>query len=158
MGDFLDDSGPYALRAGFVDLPALGQLVLGDASSVHVGVLPQVLSGLYERAVCHGSQAIRRELPSCCSSKRFTCCVCCTWCAILCEITTAVTWQTRQEKDMRTIDRVREVAPPPLNARDKEMVRVAQRCIMASLDHSRAAAITLTTDTGGRCCPTSQSG
>ena len=27
------------------------------------------------------------------------------------------------------------------------MVRVAQRCIMASLDHSRAAAITLTTDT-----------
>jgi hypothetical protein len=46
------------------------------------------------------------------------------------------------------IDRVREVAPPPLNARDKEMVRVAQRCIMASLDHSRAAAITLTTDTG----------
>ncbi len=49
---------------------------------------------------------------------------------------------------MRTIDRVREVAPPPLNARDKEMVRVAQRCIMASLDHSRAAAITLTTDLG----------
>jgi excisionase family DNA binding protein len=55
---------------------------------------------------------------------------------------------TRQEKEMRTIDRVREVSPPPLNAKDKEMVRVAQRCIMASLDHSRAAAITLTTDTG----------
>ena len=35
-----------------------------------------------------------------------------------------------------------------LNAKDKEMVRVAQRCIMASLDHSRAAAITVTTDTG----------
>jgi excisionase family DNA binding protein len=49
---------------------------------------------------------------------------------------------------MRTIDRVREVAPPPLDAKDMEMVRVAQRCIMASLDHSRAAAITLTTDTG----------
>jgi len=49
---------------------------------------------------------------------------------------------------MRTIDRVREVSPPPLNAKDKEMVRVAQRCIMASLDHSRAAAITLTTDAG----------
>lgn len=49
---------------------------------------------------------------------------------------------------MRTIDRVREVTPPLLNARDREMVRVAQRCIMASLDHSRAAAITLTTDTG----------
>lgn len=28
------------------------------------------------------------------------------------------------------------------------MVRVAQRCIMASLDHSRAASIALTTDTG----------
>ncbi len=29
-----------------------------------------------------------------------------------------------------------------------EMARVAQRCIMEALDHSRAAAITLTTDTG----------
>lgn len=28
------------------------------------------------------------------------------------------------------------------------MARVAQRCIMQALDHSRAAAITLTTDTG----------
>ena len=49
---------------------------------------------------------------------------------------------------MRTVDRIRELAPLPLNAKDKEMVRVAQRCIMASLDHSRAAVITLTTDTG----------
>ena len=49
---------------------------------------------------------------------------------------------------MRTVDRISEVAPLPLNAKDKEMVRVAQRCIMASLDHSRAAVITLTTDTG----------
>ncbi|MCE2681247.1 MAG: helix-turn-helix domain-containing protein [Burkholderiales bacterium] len=49
---------------------------------------------------------------------------------------------------MRAIDRIREVSAPPLNAKDKEMVRVAQRCIMASLDHSRAAVITLTTDTG----------
>lgn len=49
---------------------------------------------------------------------------------------------------MGTIDRVREVPTPPLNAKDKEMVRIAQRCIMASLDHSRAASITLTTDTG----------
>jgi len=53
---------------------------------------------------------------------------------------------------MRTSDRVREVSPPLLSAKDKEMVRVAQRCIMASLDHSRAASITLTTDTGE--CPT----
>ncbi len=49
---------------------------------------------------------------------------------------------------MRTLDRTREVPPLPLNAKDKEMVRIAQRCIMASLDHSRAAAIMLTTDTG----------
>jgi excisionase family DNA binding protein len=49
---------------------------------------------------------------------------------------------------MRTIDRVREVPPPLLTPKDQEMVRVAQRCIMASLDHSRAATITLTTDTG----------
>jgi excisionase family DNA binding protein len=49
---------------------------------------------------------------------------------------------------MGTIDRVREVPTPPLNAKDKEMVRIAQRCIMAYLDHSRAASITLTTDTG----------
>lgn len=49
---------------------------------------------------------------------------------------------------MRTIDHVREVTPPVLNPKDKEMVRLAQRCIMASLDHSRAAVITLTTDTG----------
>jgi len=49
---------------------------------------------------------------------------------------------------VRTVDRVREVSSPPLDAKDMAMVRVAQRCIMASLDHSRAAAITLTTDTG----------
>jgi excisionase family DNA binding protein len=51
---------------------------------------------------------------------------------------------------MATVDHVREVVPPPLNAKDQEMVRLAQRCIMASLDHSRAASITLTTDTGER--------
>ncbi|MBC2770618.1 helix-turn-helix domain-containing protein [Pusillimonas minor] len=49
---------------------------------------------------------------------------------------------------MRTLDRTREVSPPLLSPKDKEMVRVAQRCIMAALDHSRAASITLTTDTG----------
>lgn len=49
---------------------------------------------------------------------------------------------------MRTIDGVREVSPPLLNAKDKEMVRIAQRCIMAALEHSRAASITVTTDTG----------
>jgi excisionase family DNA binding protein len=49
---------------------------------------------------------------------------------------------------MRTLDRIREVTPPPLNERELEMARVAQRCIMEALDHSRAASITLTTDNG----------
>lgn len=49
---------------------------------------------------------------------------------------------------MRTIDRVQEITPPPLTAKDKAMVQAAQPCIMACLDHSRAAAITLTTQTG----------
>lgn len=49
---------------------------------------------------------------------------------------------------MRTVDRAREVVPPPMSERDIEMARVAQRCIMEALDHSRAAAIMLTTDTG----------
>ncbi|MBU6493169.1 MAG: excisionase family DNA-binding protein [Burkholderiales bacterium] len=49
---------------------------------------------------------------------------------------------------MRTIDRISEMTPPPLTDDELEMARVAQRCIMEALDHSRAAAITLTTDTG----------
>ena len=49
---------------------------------------------------------------------------------------------------MRAIDRVREVSPARLSAEDQELVRVAQRCIMASMGHSRAAFITLTTETG----------
>ena len=48
---------------------------------------------------------------------------------------------------MRTVDRNSE-APPVMSDREKEMARVAQRCIMAALDHSRAAAITLTTEDG----------
>jgi excisionase family DNA binding protein len=35
-----------------------------------------------------------------------------------------------------------------MSPKDIEMARVAQRCIMEALDHSRAAAITLTTDAG----------
>jgi len=46
------------------------------------------------------------------------------------------------------VDRIREVVPPPLSEREKEMARVAQRCIVEALDHSRAAAIMLTTDSG----------
>ena len=49
---------------------------------------------------------------------------------------------------MRTIEKSRQVIPPAMSAKDIEMARVAQRCIMEALDHSRAAAITLTTDSG----------
>ncbi|PMS37545.1 excisionase family DNA-binding protein [Trinickia symbiotica] len=49
---------------------------------------------------------------------------------------------------MPTVDRLHEVTPPPLTDAELEMARVAQRCIMEALDHSRAAAITLTTDKG----------
>jgi excisionase family DNA binding protein len=49
---------------------------------------------------------------------------------------------------MRTLERTRQVLPPPLSPQDMEMARVAQRCIMEALDHARAAAITFTTDSG----------
>jgi hypothetical protein len=45
------------------DLPALGQLVLGDEKSVHVDVLALLLSGLHERAVRHKSQAQSKIFP-----------------------------------------------------------------------------------------------
>jgi excisionase family DNA binding protein len=49
---------------------------------------------------------------------------------------------------MSTLDRLREITPPPMTESDIEMARIAQRCIMEALDHSRAASITLTTDKG----------
>jgi hypothetical protein len=49
---------------------------------------------------------------------------------------------------MSTLDRFREVTPPAMSEGDIEMARVAQRCIMEALDHSRAASIILTTDKG----------
>lgn len=49
---------------------------------------------------------------------------------------------------MGTPEKVRQVLPPALSSKDMEMARVAQRCIAEALDHSRAAAITLTTDDG----------
>ena len=49
---------------------------------------------------------------------------------------------------MSTIEKTRQLIEPPMSKKDIEMARVAQRCIMESLDYSRAAAITLTTDTG----------
>ena len=54
-----------SLKGCFTQLPTLTQFGLGDTSSVHVGVLPQVLSGLHERAVCHGSQAQFARWPNC---------------------------------------------------------------------------------------------
>lgn len=49
---------------------------------------------------------------------------------------------------MHTVDRFQKMTPPPMTEHELEMARVAQRCIMEALDHSRAAQITLTTDTG----------
>jgi excisionase family DNA binding protein len=49
---------------------------------------------------------------------------------------------------MPTLEHIRELPPPTLSAKDRALVRVAQQCVMASLDHSRAVAITVTTDSG----------
>ena len=49
---------------------------------------------------------------------------------------------------MGTLENVRQVLPPAMSLKDMEMARVAERCITEALDHSRAAAITLTTDDG----------
>lgn len=56
--------------------------------------------------------------------------------------------QYLENGDMHTTEKRQETARPILTGKDAEMARVAQRCIMESLDHSRAASITLTTDTG----------
>ena len=44
-----------------------------------------------------------------------------------------------QESGMATIERDRGVSPSLITERDQEMARVAQRCIMESLDRSKAA-------------------
>jgi len=49
---------------------------------------------------------------------------------------------------MSTVQRARELLPPEMTAQELEMARVAHRCIMEALDHSRAASIKLTSDTG----------
>ena len=46
-----------------------------------------------------------------------------------------------------TVDMERLV-PPPLNEVETEMVKSAERIIMAALDHSRAATITIQSDDG----------
>jgi len=47
---------------------------------------------------------------------------------------------------MATIERSR--GPAPMSDHEQEMARVAQRCIMESLDRSKAAEIVLTSDDG----------
>lgn len=49
---------------------------------------------------------------------------------------------------MTTIDQRPEAVLPPDSKRDRELARTAQRCIMQSLDHSRAASIRVHTDAG----------
>lgn len=49
---------------------------------------------------------------------------------------------------MTTLQKAREVQPPPLTEAEAEMAQAAQRCIMEALDRPRAATITLTTSDG----------
>lgn len=49
---------------------------------------------------------------------------------------------------MATLQRDRRLAPPDMTPEEAEMARLAQRFIVESLDHSRAATITLTSDSG----------
>jgi excisionase family DNA binding protein len=49
---------------------------------------------------------------------------------------------------MAIAERAGELLPPQMTDQELEMARVAQRCIMEALDHSRAAVIKLTSDTG----------
>jgi excisionase family DNA binding protein len=51
---------------------------------------------------------------------------------------------------MATIEREGHLLPPKLSIEEAEMARVAQRCIMAALDHSKAATITLESDDGSQ--------
>jgi excisionase family DNA binding protein len=49
---------------------------------------------------------------------------------------------------MSILDKSRQIGAMRMSPKDMEMARVAHRCIMEALDHSRAAAISLTTDDG----------
>ena len=49
---------------------------------------------------------------------------------------------------MATLQRERRLAPPDMTPEEADMARLAQRFIVESLDHSRAASITLTSDNG----------
>ena len=47
---------------------------------------------------------------------------------------------------MTTAEREQQILPPKLTVEEADMARAAQRCIMASLDHSKAVTITLESD------------
>jgi len=47
---------------------------------------------------------------------------------------------------MQTKDPIRKLEPPKMSARELEMARVAQRCIMEALDRSNAVSIVLTSN------------
>src|SRR5437016_3623141 len=49
---------------------------------------------------------------------------------------------------MATLERARRLEPPNMTAAEVEMARTAQRLIVEALDHSRAAEIRLTSDSG----------
>lgn len=51
---------------------------------------------------------------------------------------------------MATVERDRQLLPPKLTAEEAEMAKTAQRCIMAALDHSRAASITVESEGGSQ--------
>ena len=51
---------------------------------------------------------------------------------------------------MTTAEREQQILPPKLTVEEADMARAAQRCIMAALDHSKAATITLESDDGSQ--------
>ena len=51
---------------------------------------------------------------------------------------------------MTTAEREQHLLPPKLTVEEADMARAAQRCIMAALDHSKAATITLESDDGSQ--------
>lgn len=51
-----------------------------------------------------------------------------------------------REPKMATLERPRPLTPPNLTPEEVEMARTAQRCLMESLDRSRAATITVESD------------
>lgn len=51
---------------------------------------------------------------------------------------------------MTTAEREHQIPSPKLTVEEADMARAAQRCIMAALDHSKAATITLESDDGSQ--------